>query len=475
MYIFEILILSLSALMLGVLVFTNIRHPKLLFGLVGILDVVLLIQIATQSLRWNFTLIYLLGLVLTLLLLYINFKSSTLAVLKIKKHIKFLSVLLLVLNALLLYAFPVPNLTVPTGLFPVGTTSYDVTDASRTEVYSESTQSGRKFMYQVWYPAEKVEKLEKALWLTDGDKVTLGLARLGHMPDFAFDQLALVTSNAYADVAVSSAQDQYPVILLSHGWSSSRLLHTNMAEALASNGYIVIGIEHTYGSIATTFTSGDVAYFSDKTLPSIEYSPDFLKNGNQLIKTFAGDISYVLDSLDDINQGTSGPALLKGKLDLDKIGIVGHSTGGGAAVLTGLHDNRIKSMLIYDPWVEPIETEELEGGLDVPTLIFRSDEWENGTNDGPLLKLIDQSTSEPKLFQVNHAQHSDFTLMYLFSPLTKDLNMLGDIDGDGLSMLQGQLDVAFFNETLLGVHDDALTKIIEEARTQDGISLDRVR
>ena len=144
-------------------------------------------------------------------------------------------------------------------------------------------------------------------------------------------------------------------------------------------------------------------------------------------------------------------------------------------MLTGLHDDRIKSMLIYDPWVEPIEIEELELGLDIPTLIFRSDEWENGTNDGPLLELIDQSNSEPKLYQVNHAQHSDFTLMYLFSPLTKDLNMLGDIDGDGLSLLQGQLDVAFFNETLLGVHDDALTKIIEEARSQEGINLDRIK
>ena len=475
MYIFELLAILLSALMLGLFIFTNFRHSKLLLGLVGLLAIVLVVQIASQGLRWNFSLLYLSWLILTPLLLYMNIKHNPFAVSKIKKSVKLVGVLFTVVSSFLLYAFPVPKLTVPNGLYPVGTTSYDVTDSSRIEIYGETTQTERKFMYQVWYPAEKVEKLHKSPWLAEGDDVTLGLARLGHMPDFAFDQLALVISNAYADAAVSSAQDQYPVILLSHGWSSSRLLHTNMAEALASNGYIVIGIEHTYGSIATAFTSGDVAYFSDKTLPSIEYSPDFLKNGNQLIKTFAGDISYVLDSLDDINQGTSGPASLKGKLDLDKIGIVGHSTGGGAAVLTGLHDDRIKSMLIYDPWVEPIEIEELELGLDIPTLIFRSDEWENGTNDGPLLELIDQSNSEPKLYQVNHAQHSDFTLMYLFSPLTKDLNMLGDIDGDDLSLLQGEIDVAFFNDTLLGVHDDALTKIIEEARSQEGINLDRIK
>lgn len=474
MHIFELLAISLSVLMLGVFSITNVRHPRLLLGLLGLLDVILIVQIALQGTRWNFVLLYLFGLTFTPLLLYRMIKRAPISQVKIIKSLKIIGVLFTLVSSFLLYAFPIPELTAPSGLYPVGTTSFDMTDASRTEAYGDIAEGNRKFMVQVWYPAENVEKLQKAPWLSDGDAVTVGLARLGHMPGFAFDQLALVTSNAYADAAVSTAQEKYPVILLSHGWSSSRLLHTNMAEALASNGYIVIGIEHTYGSIATAFNSGDVAYFSEKTLPSIDYSPDFLKNGNQLIKTFAGDISYVLDSLDAVNQGTLGPSQLKGTLDLNKIGLLGHSTGGGAAVLTALHDDRIKSMLIYDPWVEPIETEEIEIGLDVPTLIFRSDEWENGTNDGPLLKLIDNSKSETNLFQVHQADHSDFTLMYLFSPLTKDLNMLGEIDGDRLSRLQGQLDVAFFNETLLGVHDDALTTIIEEARIQDGVDLEQV-
>ena len=108
-------------------------------------------------------------------------------------------------------------------------------------------------------------------------------------------------------------------------------------------------------------------------------------------------------------------------------------------------------------------------------MILRSDEWENGTNDANLLKLIERSHSETALYQVNNAQHSDFTLMYLFTPLTKDLNMLGDIDGDKLSILQGQIDVAFFNDTLLGIHEDAVNKLIEEYRTDEGILLEKVK
>ena len=404
MYHFELLTLSLSALMLGIFILSNVRHAKVLLGLIGLLDVVLVVQIAKQNFRWNFTLLYLAGLILTSLMLYIMIKPTHFTQIKIKTRFKVMNLILFATVAFLLYAFPVPSLTSPTGLYFVGTTSYDVMDVSRNEVYSETPNTPRKFMFQVWYPAENVEKLNKDPWLSSGDEVTLGLARLGHLPDFALQQLALVTSNAYLDAEVSRGLPKYPVILLSHGWSSSRLLHTNMAEALASNGYIVIGIEHTYGSIATAFVDGDVTYFSEKTLPSIEYSPEFLNNGNQLIKTFAGDISYMIDALDDIQKGISGPEILKGRLDLDKIGLLGHSTGGGAAVLTSLHDERIKSMLIYDPWVEPLENEEIELGLSVPTLIIRSDEWENGTNDANLLKLIERSHSETALYQVNNAQ-----------------------------------------------------------------------
>ena len=139
MYIFELLAILLSALMLGLFIFTNIRHSKLLLGLVGLLSIVLVVQIASQGLRWNFSLLYLSGLILTPLLLYMNIKHTPFAVSKIKKSVKLVGVLFTVVSSFLLYAFPVPKLTVPNGLYPVGTTSYDVTDSSRIEIYGETT------------------------------------------------------------------------------------------------------------------------------------------------------------------------------------------------------------------------------------------------------------------------------------------------------------------------------------------------
>lgn len=45
--------------------------------------------------------------------------------------------------------------------------------------------------------------------------------------------------------------------------------------------------------------------------------------------------------------------------DLKKIGVLGHSTGGGAAVLISLNDPRIRSLVGLDAWVEPIGDDKL--------------------------------------------------------------------------------------------------------------------
>ena len=120
MYHFELLTLSLSALMLGIFILSNVRHAKVLLGLIGLLDVVLVVQIAKQNFRWNFTLLYLAGLILTSLMLYIMIKPTHFTQIKIKTRFKVMNLILFATVAFLLYAFPVPSLTSPTGLYFVG-------------------------------------------------------------------------------------------------------------------------------------------------------------------------------------------------------------------------------------------------------------------------------------------------------------------------------------------------------------------
>ena len=374
MYIFEGFITLFTITLYALFMISNLKFIKVMVLFMLLLDITLILQIINQGFRWQFILLYLSAMVLTPILCISLYKST--GSLPTSNHmlLKIAIALFIVITGSVMFAFPVPRLTAPEGKYSVGTTVFDVTDTSRIEAYVDAPDTPRKFLFQVWYPATIDEPSNKAPWLFRGNAVTKGLAQLGNLPSFALNQLALVPSYAYFDAPISDALETYPIILLSHGWSSSRLLHANMAESLASNGYIVIGIEHTYGSVATAFTDGSVAYFSEKTLPSTDYAQAFLENGNKLIKTFAGDISYVLNQLEAYNMGKSGPEVLKGHLDLDKIGLLGHSTGGGAAVFVGIKDERIKSILAYDPWVEPLVEDDISKGLTIQ--IGRASCWE---------------------------------------------------------------------------------------------------
>jgi hypothetical protein len=70
------------------------------------------------------------------------------------------------LMILLIFAFPVYTMPLPTGPYDIGTKTYQVNDASRNEIYG--TQTGiRKFNFQIWYPFIKTNEKRLAPWLID--------------------------------------------------------------------------------------------------------------------------------------------------------------------------------------------------------------------------------------------------------------------------------------------------------------------
>ncbi|WP_212982567.1 alpha/beta hydrolase [Paenibacillus cineris] len=50
----------------------------------------------------------------------------------------------------------------------------------------------------------------------------------------------------------------FPLIILSHGMGPGMVLHASQAEELASHGYVVAAIDHTYSTLATVFPDGRV-------------------------------------------------------------------------------------------------------------------------------------------------------------------------------------------------------------------------
>ncbi len=417
----------------GYRIFENHR-PVYFWSIYRLLIVVLVVHLALVGYIWQWIPLYVtivLLLVLSLKTLKINQTTEVLS--PIRKLLWGFSIGLSVLSLILIWIFPLRNLPEPTGSMDVGTFSW-VINTDRNEAYSEETSDLRRFKVQAWYPAQNVDTLEKAPWLYDGAAPVRGMARDFGFPGFIFDHLATVDAHAYLEA--DALEDTYPVVIISHGWTGFRNLHTDLAEELASHGYIVFGTNHSYGSVATVFED-NTAPLNNDALPPRETTPDYLSYANTLVSTFSADIINTIDDIERLNEDESWA--LAGRLDLSKIAVIGHSTGGGASVLAALNDERIDTVIGLDAWVEPIALDRLEEGLDVPALLLRSEAWEISFNNEYLYTLM--NATDPNLLevrQVTGTTHYDFGMVYMFSTLSPLIGLQGSL-GMEMPALQNAL------------------------------------
>lgn len=447
MQIFESIMYLFTLVGLGILIKFKTIKKQYINSFLVVIFISFLIHLFIENNRWQLIPLFIsTGLFVGLASLYIiGFEKI--------KHIKVIrriglisSSLFAVVFALIIYVFPVYEIPIPNGDYLIGTESFILTDPSREEAYA-SIDTNRKIKIQIWYPSDNVDGYDLIPWLEDGRIVAQGLASDMGLPKFILNHTELISSNSHQRAPISDHLSTYPVVVISHGWRGFRNLHTDLAEELASQGYVVISIDHTYGSVATVFDDNNIAYLNSDALPDRESNDDFLEYANQLVYTYAGDIKLTLDQLEMMNQGLI-QSQFEGKLNLSEIGLLGHSTGGGAGVSVALNDSRIKAVFGMDAWVEPIYDIEIDKQLSVPSLFLRSESWETGYNNTNLLALVDQTNSSSYLYQIQGTIHTDFSMAYMYSPITKTLGLTGKLDGDYLVDMLKEMITGFFSEHL---------------------------
>ncbi|WP_404790993.1 alpha/beta hydrolase [Altericista sp. CCNU0014] len=120
-------------------------------------------------------------------------------------------------------------------------------------------------------------------------------------------------ADAYVPNLVRSAP--MPIAVISHGLGSGRTAFKYFAEHLASHGFVVAVPEHP-GS-------------SDRQISALlDGKADDVSNPKEFIDRPL-DVSYLLDELSRLNQTDER---LKGRLDLDRVGVMGQSFGGYTAL-----------------------------------------------------------------------------------------------------------------------------------------------
>jgi pimeloyl-ACP methyl ester carboxylesterase len=425
------------------IIYRFIKPSRTITYLVGVRVLIasLLIHLALRTWVW---MIYPLFIAIVLIIvlglphLKINSKQETS---KLNKMLWTTAFTLSIVSFILTALFPIRSIPEPTGNLLVGTFSWDI-HTDRLELYASDSEATRSFRAQAWYPAST--STTKALWLGDGSFTSQGLAIDFGFPGFIFDHLKNITSHSYDDAPI--LEGSYPLVIISHGWSGFRQLHTDLAEELASHGFIVIGIEHTYGSVGTVFDDGTKLTVNRDALPPRSTTPNYLDYANALVNTYAGDIVSVLDEIESYNNDDLRANLFK-NINLSSVTVIGHSTGGGAAVKAGISDDRVNSVIGLDAWVEPLKENELKQGLSIPSLLIRSEGWYISFNNTYLKTLIESSPLTPVAFQMNGTTHYDFGMVYMFTNLAPFIGLQGD-RGMQMPLDQNKIILDYINNRL---------------------------
>jgi predicted dienelactone hydrolase len=259
-------------------------------------------------------------------------------------------------------ASPVPAtiaLPAPTGPHAVGRTRFEWTDLTRDEPFSDDPADRRELVVWVWYPAEPRPDAERAAYLPGlwGDLV-------GEALGLDLDRVAV---HAVEGAPVASAQPRYPVVLLSPGSGFLVAVYTALAEELASHGFIVVGVNHTYNASVTVFADGRVAPAAPAAQPQPTNMDAMRATGENMTELHAADLAFVLDRL-EVRDDESGP--FAGRLDLSRIGILGHSLGGAAAAELCRVDHRCDAGVNMDGlfWGEAAES-----GVAAPFLLLMAE------------------------------------------------------------------------------------------------------
>lgn len=345
-------------------------------------------------------------------------------------------------------ALPVVQIS-PSVAAPIGTLSDAVVDSSRVELYGPEPGGAREIALQVWYPASTTDGAIRAGLVDGNESLARTAADYLGFPPFALDHIELIETNSFA--AAPAANDRLPVVIYSHGWGGFRTVALNQMEALAGNGFVVVAIDHTHASLSVTLGDGEARLIDLDALPDEEdVSPeDYVAAREVLSLTFSEDIWFVLDLLESIEQGDiAALSPLAGRLDLDHIGLLGHSTGGGAVVTACADDVRCDAVLGQDPWLEPVPGEILREGLAVPFLALRSEQWLERDNDALVREFITRSGGQAAGAYVARTVHRDFTILPALSPLSDVAGLSGPLDNTRTFELVEAVTVAFFDEHL---------------------------
>jgi predicted dienelactone hydrolase len=259
---------------------------------------------------------------------------------------------------------------------------------------------------------------------------------------------------------VAQTGTPFPVILFNHSWGGRRTGDTFLTEELASHGYVVASIDHTYNASLVAFPDGRVAHGTASNVindPEISTVEQVRAVWDKELAKSVADQRFILDRLEAMNR-TSGSTWF-GRLDTNMAGAIGHSFGGAAATAVCAEDRRVHASVNMDGWFfgairargpnQPLLAVDAYTAQigEIPDYIGKVEATLDATD------FADMEASLHKfggyLLSVKGAAHEDFTDQPLISPL-RSVSHRGAIPAKEIQDIVRRYVVAFFDKTLRG-------------------------
>jgi dienelactone hydrolase len=421
----------------------------------------IVVTVFLGQMRWQMAPAYLLFAILSLLFLKRSYSHVAIRAVGVA-----FGVLLLAASVVLSAGLPIARLQPPAGPHIVGSTSLSLLDESRDNAFFGAPDEKRELYVQIWYPGvvegsdsePRVRPLWQELYRGERDLFTLFTGYLRG-----------VKTHSYADIAMSPAQAPYPVIVFSHAIASFAEQNTLLMEHLASHGYVVFALSHSYASMRVVSSQGTAIYPAmdkisegsaqidaviDELTPRIERAGSPEERAalqleqyerstglNDLMAIWVDDLRFVLDSITSPSAGRSTLQAFANRIDADRIGLLGMSFGGGAATELCKIDERCRAVSNIDGGTFG---ERQRQPLQVPYLLL------SRADRRSLEYLLQASRSDYYRVEVAGATHLDFTDDPVVLPIFKWLEVFGPIPSERVIEIMNAVELRFFDAYLRG-------------------------
>ena len=292
-----------------------------------------------------------------------------------------LSLILLICTGWLLL-FPKATPIETTGEYQIKREDFFYTDTSRLETYADDG-SYRELPVSFWYPAEYQET------------------------------------------------QSCPLVVFSHGSFGMKDSNETLYRELASHGYVVCSIDHTYQCFSTKLSSGKTIRLSREFMKEIaadspqDKPEQSLPHFEKWMNIRTGDINFVLDTVIEKVSEESSELSVYDLIDTSLICVMGHSLGGSAALGVGRQRDDIAAVISLEaPFLCDIQGVDSDGNFifeqseyPVPALNVYSDaswehlrEWKQYEENARLLDMESDDIQNVYLSGIGHFSLTDLSL-----------------------------------------------------------------